>query len=606
MRKKEERSSSVKAIRLLADIDKGYLFYSIVGGALSALVIYVPIILLGEVADAIVYGQGLGQVAVLIMTGLTAGLVFQLAQAWIEKKKALKGNQISMYFETLVSRSTMHMSYADLESDRTRELQARIQADRSWGSGFFGITGKVQELVQQVSDILIAVLVLVPLAAAIIRERQYWLGGVIGFNVLLAIFCSSVYVRRYNKKESQAMQEMTQTEKGSRFHYMDDGGGAINYQALKDIRMYDAVGLIRRTLEEEKRAVRFHTDRISGINAGNGALKGMFRGVLMGVSYCAVATAALAGWITIGMVIQYAQAICNLCGNLMRLIQLVGEFGTDADRLASTMEYLRYGEKKLSDGKPVPGLGEYKIEFRDVSFSYPGSTNPALRHVDFEMKKGDRVALVGENGSGKTTLVKLLCRLYEPDEGEILVNGRNISEYGLASWQDQLSVVFQDFSLMSFGIYQNIAAGNGYDPVKVSKAARTAGLEDMLEKMPEGGETAIYKDYEENGVEISGGEAQKIAIARAIYKDAPVVVMDEPTAALDPLAEYQVYTGFDRLAGDKGIIYVSHRLSSCRFCNRILVMDHGKVVENGSHEELLERGEHYARLWNAQAQYYSK
>ena len=233
------------------------------------------------------------------------------------------------------------MRYADLESDRTRELQARIQADRSWGSGFFGITGKVQELVQQVSDILIAILVLVPLAAAIIRERQYWLGGVIGFNMLLAIFCSSIYVRRYNKKESKAMQEMT--------------------QALKDIWMYDAVGLIRRTLEEEKRAVRSHTDRISGINAGNGTLKGMLRGVLMGVSYCAVASAVLAGWITIGMVIQYAQAICNLCGNLMRLIQFAGEFGTDADRLASTMEYLRYGEKKLPDGKPVPGLGNIRL-----------------------------------------------------------------------------------------------------------------------------------------------------------------------------------------------------------------------------------------------------
>lgn len=604
MRNRDERSNSVKAIRLLADIDKGYLLYSIASGVLSALITYVPIILLGEVADAIVYGQELGNVVSLTIFGLTVGLVAQLVQVWIEKKKSLKGHQISMYFETLVSRSTLHMRYADLESERTRELQARIQADRSWGSGFFGITGKIQEIVQQISDILIAAVVLVPLVAVIIGERQYWLGGVIGCNMLLAIFCSSIYVRRYNKRESQAMQEMTQAEKGSRFHYMDDGGGAINYQALKDIRMYDAVDLIGRTLEEEKRVVRFHTDRIAGINAGNGALKGMFSGILMGVSYCALAVTALAGRVTVGMVIQYAQAIYNLCGNLMKLIQLSGEFGTDADRLASTMEYLEYGKKQLSGGEAVPELGEYKIEFRNVFFSYPGSKVPALKHVNFEMKKGDRIALVGVNGSGKTTLIKLLCRLYEPDEGEILVNGRNITEYDLVSWQDQLAVVFQDFSLMSFGIYQNIAAGNEYDLSKVSKTVRMAGLEDMLEKMPGGGETAIYKDYEENGVEISGGEAQKIAIARAIYKDAPVVIMDEPTAALDPLAEYQVYTGLDRLAGDKGVIYISHRLSSCRFCNRILVMDQGRIVESGGHEELLERNGDYAKLWSAQAQHY--
>ena len=218
---------------------------------------------------------------------------------------------------------------------------------------------------------------------------------------------------------------------------------------------------------------------------------------------------------------------------------------------------------------------------------------------------GKKQAFVGTNGAGKTTFVKLLCRLYDPTEGEILLNGVDIRKYDYEEYMKLFSFVFQDFKLFSFTLGQNIAADVDYDTKRMGDCMKKVSYYERYLSMEDGPDTYLYKDISEKGLEISGGEAQKIALARALYRESPIIVLDEPTTALDPVAEAQVYEDFSSMIDNKTAIYISHRLSSCRFCDDITVFDGGRIVQKGKHEELVkERDGQYFTLWNTQAQYY--
>lgn len=258
---------------------------------------------------------------------------------------------------------------------------------------------------------------------------------------------------------------------------------------------------------------------------------------------------------------------------------------------------------------------DYEIEFRDVSFKYPRTDTWVLRHINMKFRIGDKLAIVGENGSGKTTFIKLLCRLYDPTEGKILLNGIDITRYRYDEYMALFSVVFQDYTLFAFPLGENVAANCVYDADKVRDCMIRAGLGEKLADL-ENDQNAKEKDplrravgrgYDNEGIDFSGGERQKIALARALYKDAPFVILDEPTAALDPIAEAAVYENFNVLVEDKTAVFISHRLSSCRFCDNIAVFDHGELVQEGSHDALVnDKNGKYSQLWHAQAQYYEK
>lgn len=255
------------------------------------------------------------------------------------------------------------------------------------------------------------------------------------------------------------------------------------------------------------------------------------------------------------------------------------------------------------EGERLDVTAPVSIEFRDVSFRYENEEE-ILSHLSFKIEKGKKVALVGNNGAGKSTFIKLLCRLYDPTEGEILLNGIDIRYYDYNEYIQLFSVVFQDFKLFSFSIAENVAVSKEFDEEKVKDCLRKAGFTERLGELEKDIHTNLFK-LKEDGMEISGGEAQKIAIARALYKDSPLVILDEPTSALDPVSEYEIYQSFDKLVEEKTAIYISHRMSSCRFCNQILVFDNGKIVQQGSHDELVrdEAGLYY-EMWSSQAKYY--
>ena len=298
-----------------------------------------------------------------------------------------------------------------------------------------------------------------------------------------------------------------------------------------------------------------------------------------------------------------------LFGGLNQLVEQMGQVQVNARfvelirKLLDTPNVMYKGSlttEKRSDRK-------YSVEFRNVSFKYPGSDAYALKNMNIKFRVGSRLAVVGMNGSGKTTFIKLLCRLYDPTEGEILLNGIDIRKYRYDEYMNIFSVVFQDFKLFALPLGQNVATSSTYDEKRVTDCLIKAGFGERLKTLEKGLDTYLYKQLDKDGVEMSGGEEQKIAIARALYKDAPFIVLDEPTAALDPVAEAEIYEKFNDIAGDKTAIYISHRLSSCKFCDEIAVFDGGRMIQFGTHEELLaDEGGKYHELWYAQAQYYAE
>ena len=261
--------------------------------------------------------------------------------------------------------------------------------------------------------------------------------------------------------------------------------------------------------------------------------------------------------------------------------------------------------QKAQETQKMPKLDmDFQIEFKHIYYRYPGSKTYALKDIDFVIHKGERLAIVGPNGSGKSTLVKLLVRLIEPTSGTIIINGININNLSIEEYKSLFSVVFQDFALSSFSVDDNISSEPTFNQKKAVRSMKLAGIWEKIAVLPGKGNTAIGTQLDASGVQFSGGELQKIAIARAWYKDSPIIVLDEPTAALDPISESKIYEHFDNLVKGKTAVYISHRMSSTRFSSQILVLNNSRIVEKGTHTELMKKNGLYHELFSQQAKYY--
>jgi len=318
---------------------------------------------------------------------------------------------------------------------------------------------------------------------------------------------------------------------------------------------------------------------------------------------------ALEGMYDIGEVVRLVGAITAFYGATVGVMVSLSNLKDNAPFLGMLFDFFDLPSTKykgtLTTEKRADG--EYSLEFHNVSFKYPGSDKFALENLNLAFKIGERIAIVGMNGSGKTTMIKLLCRLYEPTSGYISLNGIDIKKYAYDEYIDIFSVVFQDFTLSGLPLGQNVATSINYDEIAVRSALFKTGFGERLNRLENGLNTTLFKDYDMDGVTVSGGEAQKIALARAIYKNAPIVILDEPTAALDPIAEYEIYSKFNEIVGNKTAIFISHRLSSCRFCHDIAVFNEGKLVQQGTHDVLLSNTTgKYHEMWYAQAHHYGE
>ncbi len=337
-------------------------------------------------------------------------------------------------------------------------------------------------------------------------------------------------------------------------------------------------------------------------------LDSLFSALVMLLAYGLTVVKILAGAVSVGGLIQYTGAVTQLSTGFLGLIEGWEELSVYLASMAYLLDFYERKNKYETGSIPVEKRLDYvyELEFHNVSFTYPGTQELVLKNVSCKLNLKQKMAVVGPNGAGKSTFIKLLRRLYEPDSGMITLNGVDIRKYDYQEYLSLFGVVFQDFTLFPYSVAENIASGQSPDEGRVWQVLRQVGLEERIRRLPGGVNTPVFTHGDAEGVNFSGGELQKLAIARALYRDAPVVILDEPTAALDPLGEYEIYSHFDSLVKDKTSIFISHRMSSCRFCEDIIVFKDGQIRERGSHDSLLARPDGlYADMWRAQAQYYT-
>ena len=373
----------------------------------------------------------------------------------------------------------------------------------------------------------------------------------------------------------------------------------------KDIRLFEAEPLMttrmKDTVDELWRVCFGNYTKSGACQAGRAAIA---QGVVA-LIYAMLAVQTVQKGLSIADFVMLTAAAVSFASSVMTAVTSAMNFYGALKMVAPFGEYMNLPPVLSQGSEPVPELtGEVAVVFDHVSFTYPRAAEPTLKDLCFTIKRGERLAVVGENGAGKTTMIKLLLRLYEPDEGTIYLGGRDIRSMSREETLKQFAVVFQDFKLLAFSVKENICIGPGGDEERLHEVLRKLDLDKVMESTPHGAETSVYRLFDEEGVEFSGGERQKMAIARALYKDSPIVVMDEPTAALDPIAEAEIYGHLNQLVEHKTALFISHRLSSCKFCDRVAVFENGGVTQCGSHKELMAQEGLYRRMFAAQARYY--
>ena len=586
----------------------------------SSLSPYIGIYLSALVIDELVGNRDVERLKFLVAVILALTVVISFISAFLTKWER---TQCPDYWfrneqaEQIFAQKLFDMDFVDIDDTRTYELLFNIRQNQNCGSwGFSRLMGNYDALISSILTILGGIALTVSLFVSKVPEGE-GVYTILNHPLFLFLVIMVMLVVTYiapifsNKADSYRTFNNDLRNLGNRlFGFF----GCLGYQKkiAFDVRIY----------RQDKMCDQYNCSK-DGIFGSRGFFAkycigpiGLYKAasaatsvIFTGVVYAFVCLKAWAGAFGLGAVTQYISSITKVSGGVSSLIATVGEMRNNGVFLAQVFQFLDIPNTMYQGSLTVEKRRDrdYEVEFCNVSFRYPGSETYALRNVSMKFKIGGRLAVVGRNGSGKTTFIKLLCRLYDPTEGQILLNGIDIRKYNYLDYMSIFSVVFQDFQLFSLKLGENVASQIDYDSDLVIDCLQKAGFGEKLQELPDGMETYLYKDYNKDGIDVSGGEAQKIAIARALYKNAPFIILDEPTAALDPIAEAEIYSKFNDIAGDKTAIYISHRLSSCKFCDEIAVFHEGAVVQQGTHAELTadENGMYY-ELWNAQAQYYTE
>lgn len=545
--------------------------------------------------------------------GLTVGNgILYLAMCVVVKFYFYGGSMIWEDANHELNKKLMSMDYEYMESETIQNKRRDIDnMAREHGCGlnmlFWTATPFVERLLQLVVAGIITVQLFVKCLTA--YKTQEWKGIliVLSFVAFLIIFLyvNQRMTQKIQAKINKSVEERLPYTRKYDF-YVDEYIG--REECGKTVRLFNQQSLLSETLNEIFEKVSKLLSRQTILEARMNQWAEGINVLISGMIYLLLGIMALKRVISVGSICLYAGCITNFLWHFQRWNQQVSVLKMNTKYVKQYLDFLDIKNKKYEGTLPVEKRDDDKfvVEFENVSFHYPGSEKNILENFSIRFNIGERLAVVGRNGSGKTTFIKLLCRLYDPTEGRILLNGIDIRKYDYKEYLSLFSVVFQDFQIPAFTLGQIVAASQEYNEECVNDAVKKAGLSNLAARMPYGNDTYLTKEFDKNGIDISGGEAQKLAIARALYHDTPFVILDEPTAALDPIAEYEVYAKFDELIGTKTAVYISHRLSSCQFCNDILVIDDGKAVQRGSHEKLIGEEGLYAKLWKTQAKYYQK
>ena len=595
MKKNKERKNPVvrpvlKYFLPIAWINyKGYFFCGIFKVFISAVMPFINIIMLPLIIDELLDGRNAEKLiaftAIIVLGNGILSIIASMLSITMEKYDERMQN----FFSEEMSRRVMEMDFQHTEDKNALDQIEKARTGMGWYSG--GVHGICTQFFDIISNAITVagVVVLLAIYAPIL------------FALILALLVvNTIVTAKNNKIEIENYNNLSKINRI--FGYL--AWELSDFMYGKDIRLYGADEMMAQKWE-------VYNDEFVGLLKLNAdkTLPYGFISVITGLlrdvgSYLYLGILAITGKITIGIFSQMLSASATFNHSLSNLMQNVQEI---SKRCHYAHEYIKFMEypAAIEKGDKAVEHKAHTIEFRNVSFSYPNTDVKVLDKVNITLVQGEHLSVVGLNGAGKTTFVKLLCRLYDPTEGEILLDGVNIKEYDYNEYMRLFSPVFQDFKLFSFSVADNIVLDAEYEQNELNALIEQVGLHEKIDSLENGTDTMLFKIFDENGIEPSGGEQQKIAIARALFKRTSVVILDEPTAALDPVAEYEIYRRFDDLVGGKTAIYISHRLSSCQFCHKIAVFAEGSIKEYGTHEQLCSVADGiYAKMFEAQAQYY--
>ena len=577
--------------------------------------VFVNLILSARIIDMIVCGEEKTKIYKIVFIYVGSVLVISLLRHWLEHALEIGRCLVSDRKRRDIGYKSMQLDYEILERNSTMELISKADSNTD---AIGGLGGYLQKTVYLLGAFLSCIAALFTLCGILVTPEgtgdgffYEFLKSPVSYAVLLVLVCISIAINsRCQEKQEKIQYESDQAKTLSGRIYWLFFNLISDYPLGKDIRIFKMQDVI----EKNGVQARDEVERVQK-QAIRDSLKAYVGGILsqnifIFAAYLFVGMKAVYGMISVGEVAMYSGAIIVLQEEISTLFGIWIELKTHNTYLRSYTELMETSNEKYEGTLPVEKRldHEYELEFRNVSFHYPNSDRLILKNISFRLKTGKKLAIVGANGAGKTTFIKLLCRLYDPTEGQILLNGIDIRKYDYDEYIRLFSIVFQDYKIFSFSVAENVAAGPTYDKERVAECLKEAGIYDRVSQMKHGIESRLLKDQQdgdEEGIEISGGEKQKIALARALYRDAPLVILDEPTSALDPLAEQDIYQRFNEMVSDKTAIFISHRMSSCRFCDEVVVFDEGEIVETGEHEELVANTDGiYHKMWEAQAQYY--
>ena len=571
---------------------KSYLILNIINqiffGVLPLIIITLP----KYIIDELMSGQRIDRIAIYVAILLVTIFISSWGSTHLKLKIMSERCYLSAAFGEYMHTKLVNADFCNLEDPKYYDI--REKANKFLYGDWHGFSYVLESALSIVGKILTSVGIIV-----IISTMSIWIVLVFIAMVILG----SIIDYKAKKKSHKFSVDAVRIER--RWNYFTRILEDPAYS--KEIRMNQIGGWL---IDEEKNhaygAIEFYKKRnaCSSVSSFFNAVLNLIQNL---VTYIYLISEVLHGMISIGSFTMYVSAVTSFSNAIKSVItsildiKVYGIYYNALEQYLSIKETMRENEKR-----PLPDSEHYKIEFRNVSFRYPGQSTYALKNINITIGAGEKLSVVGENGSGKTTFIKLLCRLYDPTEGEILFNGINIREIDYDAYICQFAAVFQDFKLFSFSVKDNIVWGDDSDGTrtKAIKLTDDIGLGKKIGKLPRGIDTTVYKEFDANGFEPSGGEAQKIAIARAVAKDARIIILDEPLSALDPKAEYEIFKDFDKLVGNKTAVYISHRLSSCRSCDNIAVFDNGEICEFGTHDELIKKKGKYNELYSLQAQYY--
>lgn len=609
---KEIHKLGFRLLKTVSVLDRNLIPRSFLQAFLEAIIPYVTIILSSIMIDRLI-GKKIEAAIIVAISMIVITKIGELLIAFLSKENLVGKNMLLDRLQVLICKHAMELDYATMQNPKTREVIENTDNMARYNGGLDKIVNSYSNLIRYGLSIIVSLVLVVQMIFKINHATSGTLTilthPLVTFSFILLVWIVANVVAR---KKAKVIREMNNHIQDN--HYKVEGqigywlGKVLtNVNVGKTVRLNQMADTLMHHIQEWNVKARALFVQMGVVGRKTLLADGEVNGSFSIAAYFIVILKVIGKCISVGDFMKYTGALLQFNAATGKIGWLENEIARFSRNLQPFLDFMDQESQMHTGSIHVEKRldHEYKIEFCDVSFRYPGATEDVLKNVSCELTMKQKMAVVGLNGAGKTTFIKLLCRLYDPTEGVIKLNGVDIRKYSYEEYQKIFSVVFQDFHMFPFALGENIAVAKEFDEKKTRDCLQKAGALDMALKLKDGLQTNVDKRVNK-GVDLSGGQEQKVAIARALYKDAPFVILDEPTAALDPISEADIYQRFDEMVEDKTSVYISHRMSSCRFCDEIMVFDDGKIKERGTHEELLQLDGLYNEMWNAQAQYYVK